>query len=128
MTRPQAHSTDPAVAEFFDGQPLGLAAFAAVRRVLAPFGDCSVRVSPSQVTFRRRHGFACLWRPGQYLRNPSAEVVLSIALGRVVPSPRFKQVAHPAPSQWVHHLEIRTADDIDEQVADWLTEAAIRAG
>ena len=128
MTVPQAPSADSDVAAFFDGHPLGLAAFTAVREALSSFGDCSVRVSHSQVAFRRRVGFAVLWLPGQYLRNPGADVVLSIALGRLVPSPRFKQVAPPSPSQWVHHLELRTVDDIDEQVADWLAEAAVRAG
>jgi hypothetical protein len=65
--------------------------------------------------------------PGQYLRKSNAEVVLSIALGRFVQSPRFKEVAHPAPGQWMHHLEIQDPRDIDDEVAGWLREAAERA-
>jgi hypothetical protein len=90
--------------------------------------DVAVRASKSQVAFRRGRRFAYLWRPGQYLRNPEAEVVLSIALPRQITSKRFKQVVHPAPSVWMHHLEIHTMEDLDNEVAGWLREAADRAG
>lgn len=63
----------------------------------------------------------------QYLRQSTAEVVLSIALGRLDKSSRFKDVAHPAPAEWMHHLEIRQLGDLDDEVADWLREAAERA-
>ena len=79
------------------------------------------------MAFRRRRGFAYLWLPGQHLSHPGAEVVLSIALGRAVGSPRFKEVAHPAPGQWMHHLELRSGDDLDDEVAGWLREAWGRA-
>lgn len=87
-----------------------------------------MRASKSQVALRRRRGFAYLWRPGQYLRNPEAEVVLSIALARQITSKRFKQVVHPAPSVWMHHLEIHSVEDLDNEVAAWLREAADGAG
>jgi hypothetical protein len=53
--------------------------------------------------------------------------VLSIALGRHDPSTRFKQVVHPAPAHWMHHLELHDADEVDDEVAGWLREAAERA-
>ncbi|MDV3222731.1 MAG: DUF5655 domain-containing protein [Intrasporangium sp.] len=90
-------------------------------------GPVEVRVSTSQVAFRVRRGFAYLWRPGQYLRNPAAEVVLSIALGRHDESARFKEVAHPSSRQWIHHLEVRDLADLDDEVSAWLHEAAARA-
>jgi hypothetical protein len=116
------------VADFFAGHPLGEAVFDAVRAALAPWPDVSVRVSRSQVAFRRRRGFAWLWLPGRYLRAPGAEVVLTIALGRLDDSPRWKEVAHPAAAHWIHHLEIRSTGDLDDEVAGWLREAAARAG
>jgi hypothetical protein len=51
-----------------------------------------------------------------------------VALGRHDPSPRFKEVAHPSWSHWIHHLEVRSAEDLDDEVAVWLREAAERAG
>ena len=79
------------------------------------------------MTFRRRRGFAYVWMPGRYLKNPAAEVVLSIALDRRIPSERFKEVVHPARSVWMHHLEIHTPDDLDDEVGRWLHDAADRA-
>jgi Domain of unknown function (DUF5655) len=113
--------------DFFAGHPDARAVFEKVRSVLARLGPLEVRTSKSQVAFRRRRGFAFLWLPGRYLSKPAAEVVLSIALGRHDHSGRFKEVAHPAPAQWMHHLEIRDADDIDDEVVAWLREAADRA-
>jgi hypothetical protein len=115
--------------ELFADSDLGLALYRRVREVVAAFAPgVTVRTSKSQVAFRRRRGFAYLWRPGQYLRKPDAEVVLSVALPREVRSPRFKQVAHPSPTTWMHHLEIRSVSDVDDEVTSWLAEAAEAAG
>jgi hypothetical protein len=114
--------------EFFAGQPLGLAVYERVRSIVEGFGPVEVRVSKSQVAFRRRRGFAYLWMPGMYLANSAAEVVLSIALRRRIESPRWKEVVRPAPTTWMHHLEIRDVAELDDEVAGWLREAAEGAG
>lgn len=114
--------------ELFAGHPLALAVLERVRAALASHEPITVRTTRSQVALRRRGGFAYLWLPGRYLARPAAEVVLSIALGRQDPSPRFKEVVHPAPAHWMHHLEIRSVDEVDDEVIAWLREAAERAG
>ena len=38
--------------------------------VLTTVGEASVWVTKSQIAFRRRKGFAYVWRPGQYLNSP----------------------------------------------------------
>jgi hypothetical protein len=114
--------------DFFAGHPLGVSVLHKLRSVLSDLGDVQVRVSKSQIAFRRKRGFAYLWMPSTYLRRPAAEVVLSIALGRHDESSRFKQVAHPTPKHWIHHLELHDAADIDGEVAAWMREAAERAG
>ncbi|SEO84512.1 DUF5655 domain-containing protein [Trujillonella endophytica] len=114
--------------EFFADSPLGSAVLARVSDLLRDVGDVRVRATTSQVAFRRHRSFAHLWRPGQYLHRPAADVVLSIVLGRHDPSPRWKEVAHPTPAHWMHHLEVHDLRDIDDEVAGWLVEAALRAG
>jgi hypothetical protein len=109
---------------FFAGRPEALKVFAKVRAILQQTGPVEIRVSKSEVAFRRRRGFAFVWVPGRYLRKPTAPVVLSIALAREDASPRFKQVVHPAPRIWMHHLEINDPAEIDAQVREWLHEAA----
>ena len=86
-----------------------------------------MRVSKSQVALRARRGFAYLWLPGRWLRNPAADLVVSIALDRRIESPRFKEVAHPARDVWMHHLEVQEPGDVDDEVAGWLREACTRA-
>ena len=122
-----AEGPDARAEEWFSGHPDALAIFSRVRSIIEGLGPCEVRFSRSQVAFRRTRGFAWVWRPGQYLRNPGAEVVLSIALGRRDESPRFKEVAHPSPAHWMHHLEVHDPAELDDQVVAWLREAAERA-
>ncbi len=117
-----------AAEDFFGGRPVGLAVLGRVRDALTGVPDLEERVTRSQFAFRRRRGFAYLWRPDRWLRPPVAEVVLTIALGRADPSPRFAEVAHPSPRHWMHHLEVGEPDEIDDEVAGWLREAADRAG
>jgi hypothetical protein len=113
-------------AELFAGNELGLDVYDRVRKVVGE--DVEVRTTKSQVAFRRKRGFAYLWAPARYLKNPDADVVLSIVLGRHDASARFKEVAHPSPKHWIHHLEIDEGSDIDDEVGAWLMEASERAG
>lgn len=113
---------------FFSDSPLGVAVFERIAAMVIGVEGVTVRTTKSQVALRRRRGFAYLWRPGQYLRGTEVEVVLSIALTRLEASVRFKQVAHPAPTVWMHHVEIRDLGVLDEEMAGRLLEAADRAG
>jgi hypothetical protein len=125
---PDPRANPAGVAEFFADHPLGVEVFDRVWPVVATWPDTAVRISRSQVALRRRRAFAWLWMPGRWLTRPEAEVVLSVSLGRPDPSPRFKEVVHPAPAHWMHHLEIGDVADLDDEVAGWLREAAGRAG
>ena len=109
------------------GDPVAMATYERVRLELEALGPVVIRTTKSQIAFRRRRAFAWLWRPGQYLRGPAAPIVLTIALGRHDPSPRFKEVVHPTPRHWMHHLEVFDPASIDDEVIRWLREAADRA-
>lgn len=113
--------------DLFDGCPQGLALFGTIERVVAEIGNATIRVTKSQVAFRRRRGFAYVWRPAQYVAS-DVPAVLSIPLPREVASGRFKSVAHPAPHVWMHHLELRDETEVDAEVRAWLTEAYDNAG
>ncbi|MFS0699610.1 DUF5655 domain-containing protein [Cellulomonas sp. 179-A 4D5 NHS] len=115
------------VEDFFAGDPVGLETFRRVDAALAAqHDDVVVRVSRSQVAFRRRRGFAALWVPGRYLRRAAAPVVLSVATRERIDSDRFKEVAHPGP--WMHHLEVTDPAQVDDEVLGWLHAAADEAG
>jgi len=86
-----------------------------------------VRVTKSQVAFRRRRAFAYVWRPGTYVKSV-VPVVLSLALPYEAASPRFKEVAHPSPGVWMHHLELLDTNQLDGEVVEWMRQAYEGAG
>jgi hypothetical protein len=106
--------------EFLDKQPGARPLFAAVQRAVNKVGKASIRVTKSQIAFRRRKNFAFAWLSGQYLRGKVAPLVLTLSLPTRVPSPRWKQVVEPSPGHFTHHLELRKVGDVDDEVVAWL--------
>ena len=115
-------NANAAAAELFQGFPEGAAILHAVQEAVSTLSETTMKVTKSQVAFRRRRGFAYLWRPGQYI-NSDVPAVLSIALPRELRSDRIKEVAHPSPHTWMHHIELRDATEVDHQILEWLTKA-----
>lgn len=113
---------------FFAGRPESWQLFAAVRNAIAAIGPADLRVSKSQVAFRRRRSFALVWIPGQYLLREAAPLVLTIGLRRRDESPRWKQIVEPYQGRFTHHLELFTTGDVDAEVSAWLREAWLDAG
>ena len=113
--------------DLFEGFPESLTICHEVQRAVSAIGEASTRTTKSQVAFSRRRGFAYVWRPGQYV-DSDVPLVLSIAVPRELRSDRFKSVVHPSPHLWMHHLELRRAHQVDDQVRGWLAEAYDAAG
>jgi hypothetical protein len=109
--------------EFFASQPLSKQLFETVRREIEALGASSMRVSKSQIAFKRRRGFAWVWMPAQYLKREAAPLVLSVSLPRRDPSARWKQIVEPYPGRFMHHLELYGATEIDDEVRSWLRAA-----
>lgn len=125
MSRGAAEESIPE--EVFSGSPQGLELFRGVERILAGFPPSTVRATKSQVAFRGRRAFAYMWWPARYLKS-DVPAVLSIALRRRLASGRFKEVVNPSKGVWMHHLELRSMADLDDEVAGWLGEARKEAG
>ncbi len=119
--RPPSSSAE--AEDFFATSALGLCAYRRVQGLLDALGPCELRVARTQVGWARRRGFAFLWMPGRWLRAPAAEIVLTISADRRFDSPRWKEVVEVRPGLFTHHLELRSVDDIDDEVAGWLAEA-----
>jgi hypothetical protein len=91
-------------------------------------GEVEIRVTKSQVAFRRRINFGWVWIPAQYLHRQAAPLVLTLALRRWDSSPRWKQMVEPYPGRFTHHLELYSVGDVDDEVEKWLKEAWQQAG
>jgi hypothetical protein len=102
--------------------------FAVVRREIESLGTCDLRVTKSQVAFRRGKPFAWVWIPDRYLRSKDlAPLVLSLGFAEPDPSTRWKEIVQPAPGRYMHHLEIRSASEVDDEVRAWIEPARDRA-
>lgn len=107
--------------EFLTGYEESRPIFDALRAAIDALGPADVRVTKSQVAFRRRKPFAWAWVPARYLGH-GAPLVLSLSFARRDGSPRWKEIVEPAPGRFMHHLELRAASEIDDEVLRWLRE------
>jgi hypothetical protein len=113
--------------EFFAGHDESRQIFDAVRGAMEALGPVEMRISKSQISFRRRISFAWVWIPGRYLRGTYAPLVLTLSLRSRSNSPRWKEIVEPYPGRFTHHLELYSADNIDAEVREWLKEAWLAA-
>ena len=113
--------------ELFAEQEESRQIFDALHRVVDAIGPADLAVTKSQVAFRRRRAFAWAWVPDRYLRGKHAPLVLSLPFRHRDPSPRWKQVVEPAPGRFMHHLELHSVGEIDDEVRAWLREASASA-
>jgi len=108
--------------EFFADDAQARAIYRALARQFVGLEGVEVRVSKSQVALRARRGFAFCWAPSRYISS-DVPVVVSIALPERLESERFKEIAHPANSTWMHHVELRQVDDVDAELVGWVRRA-----
>ena len=109
---------------FFASQPQSRQLLDTLRAAIESLGEVELRATKSQVAFRRRKAFAWAWIPGRALRGRNlAPLVLTLALRRRHPSPRWKQIIEPYPGHFTHHLELRAPGEIDDEVRAWIEEA-----
>jgi hypothetical protein len=114
---------DDDLSSFFTGFETSRPLFDALRQAVDRLGPVEMRVSKSQIAFRRRVAFAWAWIPDRYLRGGHAPLVLSVALPRRDASPRWKEIVEPKPGRFMHHLELVAPSDVDDEVGEWLAAA-----
>jgi predicted transport protein len=122
-------SADEALDEHFGDRPEARALFEAIRAELAAVGTTEIRVSKSQVAFRRRHNVAVVWVPERYLGpGRGAPLVLTLSFRRRDPSPRWKEIVDVGGGRYTHHVELTSTDQVDHEIHEWLAEAWAAAG
>ena len=57
------------------------------------------------------------------LRPKTRWVALSLSLARMVDHPRLGPKVQPWAGRYYHVFNLRTAEDVDDRIRDWLTEA-----
>lgn len=103
------------------GMPLESTLFEAIEQRVLAFGDVRVKHDRTQTAFVRQVQFA--WASLPRRKADAGAVMLSFGLPGRMESPRIQYAAEVAPGRWMHHMIIRSADDIDGEVAGWLEAA-----
>lgn len=111
---------------FFQDREGALPLYFRLRERLEHCGPVEVAVKKTQISLIRRHIFGAVSftpvRPAK--KRPANWITLTIGLGRRLESPRIDVAVEPYPGRWTHHLMIGSEAELDEEIADWLQEAA----
>jgi len=107
--------------DVFAASPIGLEIYRRLTDELRGL-DVDVRPTRSQIAFRRRRGFAFLWDPNRYRSSP-VPVVLSVALPYWLTSTRVKEIVQTTSRTWLHHIELNSLDDLDDELLGWVRTA-----
>ena len=118
--RAQSHGCLPAttVDDYFAERPAWeRPIFEAVRQHLEAVGDVRVEALEVGLFFKRARTFA-------ELRPRRDRLVLSVLLSRRLPKGgRIAKAFHGRGRRSAYFIDLRTPDDVDEDVRDWLTES-----
>jgi hypothetical protein len=104
--------------EYFaaDGPPFERPIFDAVHGHLTTLGPLHLEPVSVGLFFKRSRTFV-------ELRPMTRWMVLSFILSRRVDDPRITRVVTVSGNRVYHQTKLRSPDDVDEQVRDWLTDA-----
>ena len=94
--------------------------------ILTRIPDVKIKVSKTQITFANKRGFAFVsFNPCRKAKDRSAVwMTVTFGLGYRKESPRIDVATEPYPGRWTHHVMVGSAEEIDEELMDWIKEAA----
>ena len=58
-------------------------------------------------------------------RRPKVYITISFGLRYRKESPRIDAASEPYPNRWTHHMLISSANEIDDELMEWVKEAAV---
>lgn len=115
---------------FFEGKPAEQALYEALEaRIFSEIENVRLKVSKSQISFYNRHLFACVsfLRVKHKADLPQHYITLTLGLDRPLESPRVAVATEPYPNRWTHHFVLSRREEIDDELMDWVRQAALFA-
>lgn len=108
---------------FFDSMPEAFPIYEAFEeKVTASFPLVRVQVRKSQISFSNRHLFACV-SLRKIKNQPGFYIIVTFGLSYQVESRRIFQSVEPYPNRWTHHVLVRSADELDDELMGWIRQA-----
>ncbi len=111
---------------FFDGHRKALDLFQDFETLLHnAFPNVNKRVMKTQITFYNRHVFACVsfTRVKRKRELPDGYMVITLGLPGPLYSDRVAVQTEPYPGRWTHHIVVSRAEELDEELLSWISEA-----
>ncbi|MEE3488287.1 MAG: DUF5655 domain-containing protein [Bulleidia sp.] len=112
---------------FFEEHMDALPIYEALKKeILKRIPDVQIKVSKTQISFIRKHGFAFVsFLPCRRAKErPAVWLTVSFGLGYRKDSERIDIAVEPYPGRWTHHVMIGSINEIDEELLSWINEAA----
>ena len=112
---------------FFNEHPAAVPLYEAfATQLLAEIDDVTVNVQKTQISFSNKHNFAFVsFLPVRKAKErPEVHITVTFGLHYKNASPRIDVATEPYPNRWTHHVLITSAEEIDDELMDWIKEAA----
>ena len=95
--------------------------------ILAQIPDVKIKVAKTQITFANKRGFAFVsFNPCRRAKDrPEVWLTVTFSLGHRKESSRIDVATEPYPNRWTHHVMVGSLEEIDEELMDWIKEAAV---
>lgn len=89
--------------------------------------DTRIKVQKTQISFYNRHLFTCVSfiKVRKKKDCPSSYIVITFGLNRRLDSPRIDAATEPYPNRWTHHILVSDINEIDDELMQWVREAAV---
>jgi len=87
-----------------------------LRETVTSFGDQRIYASHKSIMFSRK---SCYF----FVRPKKSFLELCVFLGRPLKAPQVRRVDRASKSKFVHVIQIRHRDEVEEPITDWLREA-----
>ena len=113
---------------FFNEHPAALPLYEAfMKRLLAEIDNVTIKVQKTQISFSNKYNFAFVsFLPVRKAKERSkVYITISFGLRYRKESPRIDAASEPYPNRWTHHMLISSADEIDDELMEWIKEAAV---
>ena len=113
---------------FFNEHPAALPLYEVfTKRLLAEIGNVTIKVQKTQISFSSKYNFAFVsFLPVRKAKErPKVYITISFGLRYRKESPRIDAASEPYPNRWTHHMLIPSTDEIDDELMEWIKEAAV---
>ena len=112
---------------FFNEKPAALPLYEVfAQRVFAEIDNVTVKVQKTQISFFNQRNFAFVsFLPARKAKDrPETYITVTFGLQYKKESPRIDSASEPYPNRWTHHMLIVSEEEIDDELMDWIKEAA----